>query len=61
MSMRRQYTNNRVAGWLILRPREHAMKCRDIDDRHSPDFSEIRRTLLLNPRWREELQGTGGN
>ena len=33
----------------------------DWDDRHSLDFSEIWKELLLNPRWREELQGTGGN
>ena len=33
----------------------------DWDNRHSLDFSEIWKELLLNPRWREELQGTGGN
>ena len=33
----------------------------DWDNRHSLDFSEIWNTLLLNPRWREDLQGTGGN
>ncbi len=33
----------------------------DWDNRHSLDFSEIWNTLLLNPRWREELQGAGGN
>ena len=33
----------------------------DWDNRHSLDFSEIWKELLLNPRWREELQGSGGN
>ena len=33
----------------------------DWDNRHSLDFSEIWKTLLLNPRWREELQGNGGS
>ena len=33
----------------------------DWDNRHSLDFSEIWKELLLNPRWREELQGAGGN
>ncbi len=33
----------------------------DWDNRHTLDFSEIWKELLLNPRWREELQGTGGN
>ena len=33
----------------------------DWDNRHTLDFSEIWNTLLLNPRWREELQGNGGN
>ena len=33
----------------------------DWDNRHSLDFNEIWKELLLNPRWREELQGAGGN
>ena len=33
----------------------------DWDNRHSLDFNEIWETLLLNPRWRQELEGTGGN
>ena len=33
----------------------------DWDNRHSLDFSEIWKTLLLNPRWRQELEETGGN
>lgn len=33
----------------------------DWDNRDSIDFNEIWKTLLLNPRWRQELEGTGGN
>ena len=33
----------------------------DWDNRHSLDFSEIWKELLLNPRWREELQGSEGS
>ncbi len=33
----------------------------DWDNRHSLDFSEIWKELLLNPRWRDELKETGGN
>ena len=33
----------------------------DWDNRHSLDFSEIWKTLLLNPRWRQALEEAGGN
>ena len=33
----------------------------DWDNRHSLDFSEVWKELLLNPRWRDELKETGGN
>jgi hypothetical protein len=33
----------------------------DWDSRHSLDFSEIWKTLLLNPRWRQALEEAGGN
>lgn len=33
----------------------------DWDNRHSLDFSDIWKELLLNPRWRDELKETGGN
>ena len=33
----------------------------DWDNRHSLDFSEIWKELLLNPRWRDELKGSERN
>ena len=47
----------------VFKTRMTAEEAKEVDwgNRHSLDFKEIWNTLLLNPRWRQELEGTGGN
>ena len=47
----------------VFKTRMTAEEAKEVDwtNRHSLDFNEIWNTLLLNPRWRQELEGTGGN
>ena len=47
----------------VFKTRMTADEAKEVDweNRDSLDFNEIWKTLLLNPRWRQELEGTGGN
>ena len=47
----------------VFKTRMTAEDAKEIDwaSRDSLDFNEIWKTLLLNPRWRQELEETGGN
>ena len=47
----------------VFKTRMTAAEAKEIDwdNRDSLDFNDIWKTLLLNPRWRQELEETGGN
>ncbi len=47
----------------VFKTRMTAEEAKEVDwaNRHSLDFTDIWKTMLLNPRWRQALDETGGN